>query len=154
MPLVDVNIRSVADPSEGLVKVGKHEFTLPEVPKWKYYKDGKLEFEGLYDYAGDFRSGFAPVKSSDKWGYINKYGRIAIPLLYESADEFSEGFAAVQIASKYGFVDKTGKLVIPPQFDKVVSPFRCGVSYVTKGNYEGYINTKGLFIWKVKRTGP
>ncbi|PSO79918.1 MAG: hypothetical protein BRC51_06045 [Cyanobacteria bacterium SW_12_48_29] len=31
-----------------------------------------------FDYAGEFSEGLAPIKISDKWGYIDKTGEMVI----------------------------------------------------------------------------
>lgn len=148
---IDPKISSVLEPSDGLVKLGKHQFVPPDVPNWKYYnREGKLEFEVPYDYAGDFKFGMAPVELNNKWGYMNRKGHIAIPAGFESADDFSEGLAAVKMGGRFGFIDKIGKFVIPPQFGDVKSPFRCGLAYVTSENLGGYINKKGEWVWRRK----
>jgi hypothetical protein len=56
-----------------------------------------------------------PVKKDNKWGYIDKTGRLIIPFQFDTADYFSEGLAAVGIGEKTGYIDKTGKFVVPPQ---------------------------------------
>lgn len=57
-----------------------------------------------------------PVEQDNKWGYIDKTGRLIIPFKFDGAGNFSEGLAAVEIKEKTGYIDKTGKFVIPPRF--------------------------------------
>jgi hypothetical protein len=57
-----------------------------------------------------------PVEKDNKWGYIDKTGRLIIPFKFDGAGNFSEGLAAVDIKEKTGYIDKTGKFVIPPRF--------------------------------------
>jgi hypothetical protein len=56
------------------------------------------------------------VEKDNKWGYIDKTGRLIIPFKFDGADDFSEGLAAVEIKEKTGYIDKTGKFLIPPRF--------------------------------------
>jgi hypothetical protein len=57
-----------------------------------------------------------PVEQDNKWGYIDKTGRLIIPCKFDSAGDFSEGLAAVEIKEKTGYIDETGKFVIQPRF--------------------------------------
>jgi hypothetical protein len=57
-----------------------------------------------------------PVEKDNKWGYIDKTGRLIIPFKFDGAGNFSEGLAAVSIKDKTGYIDKTGKFVISPRF--------------------------------------
>ena len=67
---------------------------------------------------GDFFEGLAAVKdANDKYGFINKTGKVVIPCKWRWARDFHEGLAAVVDANgKYGFINKTGKVVIPCQW--------------------------------------
>ncbi len=62
---------------------------------------------------------FAPVKSGDKWGYINEGGKFIIAPQYDFAFGFDNGLAVVEVGGKYGFIDEGGKYVINPRYDKV-----------------------------------
>jgi hypothetical protein len=57
-----------------------------------------------------------PVEQHNKWGYIDKTGRLIIPFTFDGAGNFSDGLAAVDMKEKTGYIDKTGKVVIPPRF--------------------------------------
>ena len=65
-----------------------------------------------------------PIKQLDKWGYIDRTGKVIVPPQYAAAGEFHQGRASVKVGDKFGFIDQTGKMVIPPQFDKVAKIFR------------------------------
>jgi len=58
------------------------------------------------------------IKQNDKYGYIDKTGRIVIAPQFQKADNFSNEFANVQVDGKWGYIDKSGKIVIRPQFDE------------------------------------
>ena len=61
----------------------------------------------------------AKVNIADKFGFIDKTGKLVIPAQFDDAEPFSKGLAVVKIKGKYGFIDKAGKLVIPAKFDEV-----------------------------------
>ena len=60
---------------------------------------------------------YAAVKIKDKWGFVDKDGKMVIQPTYEDARSFSDGYAAVCQAGKWGFIDMQGKMVISPQFE-------------------------------------
>lgn len=55
-----------------------------------------------------FNDGMAPVKVDDKWGFLNREGKLAIPAKYEKVTIFKSGFASVQRDGKFFVVDKSG----------------------------------------------
>ena len=69
--------------------------------------------------AGDcwlFSEGLAAVNIKNKWGYIDREGRVVIEPQYTYAFGFTEGLAAVEVDGKYGFIDKDGRMAIPPKY--------------------------------------
>ena len=56
---------------------------------------------------------------SDRYGYINRRGKIAIPAKYQAASSFSEGRAVVVLKGNVGVIDRKGRLVMH-------SAWRCG----------------------------
>jgi len=70
-----------------------------------------------------FSEGLAVVPVGDKWGYIDKTGRIVIKPQFDAAHPFTEGLALVEISPPYesgryysrrliiGYIDKTGKYI-------------------------------------------
>jgi hypothetical protein len=67
---------------------------------------------------------------NNKFGYIDRNGKIIIPAQFEEARKFSEGLATVKIGKKYGCIDTIGKLVIPARFDFVYE-FKNGLAEVS-----------------------
>lgn len=66
--------------------------------------------------ARDFSDGLAAVQQGDKWGFIDRAGRMVVKPQYEGANDFREGLAPVKQGGKWGFIDKAGNMVIRPQF--------------------------------------
>lgn len=98
-----------------------------------------------FDWANSFFEGMGLIKEADKWGYINKEGKIIIEPQFDIARNFSEGLALVGKDTKWGFINKEGKFVIKPQFDRAGS-FHEGLAEVSKGNKWGYINKNGKYV--------
>jgi hypothetical protein len=75
------------------------------------------------DYKGD---GLFAFESKDKFGYMDKTGKIIIQPEYlyihnnSVFPEFVNGFAAIRKDGKKGLVDKTGKVVIPFEYESIV----------------------------------
>lgn len=92
----------------------------------KYYyinkagKAGKFRF----DLADDFSEGLAAFmvvgqNGSEKFGYLNSKGTIAILPTYEQAESFNCGLAAVKRNGKWGFINNKGQIIIPLIYDAV-----------------------------------
>ena len=56
---------------------------------------GKSKITRTYDVADDFSDGLAPVQVGNRWGYINKEGKVAINPQFNDARGFSLGLAPV-----------------------------------------------------------
>ncbi len=50
-------------------------------------------------------------------GYLNQYGKVAIPAQFEFAQDFQGGLAQVSKQGKFGLIDVTGAFVLPPDYD-------------------------------------
>lgn len=88
-----------------------------------------------------------PVAQKNKWGYMDKTGKVIIPLQFEKADFFSEGLAPVKIDGKVGYINETGAMAISPLFDDGAE-FIDGIAAVKVGSRWGYIDRTGKFIWE------
>jgi hypothetical protein len=55
---------------------------------------------------------------NNKYGYLDKSGKIVIPFQYDDASNFKDGLAKVALNKKYGFIDITGKQVVPLKYDE------------------------------------
>lgn len=95
-----------------------------------------------YSDACPFTEGLAGVKQNDRWGYIDKAGKLVIPCEYEgvygnySPYAFSNGLAPVRRYGEWGYVDKTGN------YYDFVGDFSEGLAVVRSGKL-GYIDTLG-----------
>ncbi len=90
-----------------------------------------------------------PIEQHDRWGYIDRSGKIVIEPRFEFAGEFSEGLAVVQLDGKSGFIDTGGKIVIEPKYP-VARQFSEGLARVQVSGEAYSYNGKWGFI---DRTG-
>lgn len=72
---------------------------------------------GAYPKAS-FHEGLAAVRIGDKYGYIDKNGRVVIKPRFDYAQIFSEGLARIVVNHRSGYTDKTGHIIISPRFHK------------------------------------
>ncbi|MEN7793072.1 WG repeat-containing protein, partial [Clostridioides difficile] len=56
--------------------------------------------------------GLAGVKIGDKWGFIDKEGKIVINPIFNDLQPFKENLAFVMKDDKWGVIDKNGKVII------------------------------------------
>jgi hypothetical protein len=93
-----------------------------------------------------------PVKSNDKWGYINKKGEYVINPQFKEADFFRDGLAKVTGPDgKVGFIDEKGKYIIPTQY-KDATPFSNGLAFVVNdGGYPTCIDKDGKTVFTLKQ---
>jgi hypothetical protein len=92
-----------------------------------------------------FREGLAFIDVDNKFGFVDKTGKVVITPQFDFVMLFFEGFAAVKQDNKCGFIDKTGKIVINLQFDEV-SFFSEKKAAFKNGKQWGFIDAKGSYI--------
>lgn len=110
----------------------------------------------LWDSAGYFADGLAPVERDGLWGYIDTEGDIAIDPRYDYAWEFVDGYTVV----RYGDRETGQRLYINTEGD-LLNRARYGWAYVFDGPLAhiargpfstgefGYINRDGEVIWEM-----
>jgi hypothetical protein len=98
----------------------------------------------LFDGAGVFSEGLAPVRIGQSWGYIAESGRLLVPLRFDLAGPFSHGMAPVVEKQNWCVINRRGKTVIwlPPK-TSLVTPFWGGDAVVCIGQKWGMIDTNG-----------
>jgi len=97
---------------------------------------------------GDFSEGLSRWKFGDKYGFIDRSGKVVIKPRFDLTFHFSEGLAAVQIKKQWGYVDKKGKMIIKLKALSNAEDFHHGLAFVTTedGRY-GYVDTYGNYVW-------
>lgn len=102
-----------------------------------------------------FSEGLAPVLSFNKFGFMDRAGKVVIEPLFRETSGFSEGLAAVKIIGSdgqyvWGYVDRAGGFAIAPQF-KQAHPFAGGLAQVTTADgVKQLIDATGKVIWRLR----
>lgn len=103
-----------------------------------------------FDDAKNFSEGMAPVRLGEKWGYIDKSGRVRITPQFDEAWPFSGGIARVRqggLTGLFGYIDTQGRYVVPPRF-KYADDFAEGLAAV--GDME-YVDEPGNLYYIDRR---
>jgi hypothetical protein len=116
-----------------------------------------LEIALLYDGAGEFSEGLAPVRRKGSWGYINEKGVTAIDFLFESISEagaygFSNGLAPAKQNGFCGIINRRGETVVAFEFEDIL-PGKDGKFVGKKGSAWGLI-TVNREIVEAESTSP
>lgn len=93
-----------------------------------------------------------PVRSGEKWGYINQKGEYAINPQFKDAEFFYDGIAMVKsLAGKVGYISKEGKYIIPAKYKEGIS-FSEGLTFVVSdGGFPTCIDKTGKILFQLKQ---
>jgi len=105
-----------------------------EAHGFKNAETGEIVIEAKYDFTRGFIGDLADVKLNNKWGYIDKTGKVVVPIIYDQvwqrdgiviamlADIVRDKIGMVKEYSnvKYGIIDtNSGDEFVPLQYDEV-----------------------------------
>jgi hypothetical protein len=89
-------------------------------------------------------------EDGERWGFIDKTGKIKIEPNYANVGFFSEDMCSVANEhSKWGFINKSGVIIIDYQFDNV-SAFEGGTAKVLANGKWGVITKDGKYLIQPK----
>ena len=70
------------------------------------------------------------------YGFIDNWGKIAIPFKYDNFCGFCRGLVAVEQNGKWGFIDKLDIIVVPFNYDRI----QCSDVFILgEQNYKTFI---------------
>ncbi len=69
-----------------------------------------IEFQCILKYS----YGLAAFKISNKWGFIDKKGKVIVEPIYQDAQTFEHGYASVKINGCWGAINTDGDMVVEP----------------------------------------
>jgi len=112
---------------------GEIKFTLTNAEEVKIFSDGLAGFKEINK------------TGEEKWGFVDKKGKIKINAQFSNVGSFVDGKCPVSnVDGKWGYIDEEGKLVINHQFDNAESFFN-GSATVKSGGKAGVIDASGKF---------
>lgn len=103
---------------------------------------GVPEVPAMYDYAGLFNNGVAPVLKNERFGFVDKNNDLVIPFKYEDALDFDQGRCIVENEGRLGLIDRTGKYILPTEYEEI-GPMSNGLFYAAKDGKYGYFDKFG-----------
>lgn len=116
--------------------------------------NGKEITAPIFDNINKFSNGLSLVKIKEKYGFINKYGKIIIPIIYDFVRDFSEKHAVFgkfdkNQKLKYGVIDILGNISIEPKYDEIMD-FSEALAGYKKGEKWGFLNSSGKEVIQSK----
>jgi len=94
-----------------------------------------VKINGEYDYSDrDFSGGYLAVQKDDKFGVIDKTGKLILNYKLAFIGKFSESLAPAKKDSLYGYIDIKGNWVIKPRYNGAEA-FHHGLAAVSKGPF-------------------
>ncbi len=115
---------------------------------------GKKLVKPIFDNIWNLRRRPANLRVSNRWGYIDKSGKLVIDTPLSFAPEFSSGLIPVEINGKWGYANTQGEMVVKAEFYRTW-PFRNGLGEVwvspNPNTTVGYIDKTGKYVWSPKR---
>lgn len=114
-------------------KKGEVKFILKDAEDVRIFKNGLAAFSKV-------------DSTQNKWGFVNKDGKVVINTQFNEASNFNESKCAIKNKdNKWGFIDEDGKIIINCQFDSAYD-FENKTAVVYLKDKAGVIDENGKFI--------
>ena len=121
-------------PPSAINNKGEIKFTFQDAEKVKNFSEDLAAFSTI-------------DSSGEKWGFVNKEGKVVINPQFKTTGRFSESRCAVENnEGKWGFIDKDGKIMINYQFNKIGERFIKNKAVVYLEEKAGVIDESGKFV--------
>lgn len=139
---------------EGLCRVAQRDSSTQRM-QWGYINtDGAVTIPFRYLETKDFYEGWAAVKDSVGWHFIDKEGKEQLRLhkAIKDVGNFHSDLAWVKAGSRYGFINRDGKFVLKPKYSKV-SDFTHEVALVVHKGAAMVVDKQGQIVVEAGRYG-
>ncbi len=94
-----------------------------------------MKIGGEYDFSEkNFSNGYVAVQKEDKFGLMDKTGKLVLDYTFAFIGKFSEGLAPAKMDSLYGYIDIKGNWIIKPKYNGA-EMFSHGLAAVSKGPF-------------------
>lgn len=135
-PKVDVVVPAV-------ISVTPTNSVIKKDPSAKVASEFSKAMPLTYSFTGNYEEGYAMVRQGDKYGFIDKGGKVVIPLIYEKTGSFvTNSYVAAKLNGKWGFVDMANKTIVPFIYDEALFFFENRAAVKLNGSW-GYVDNKG-----------
>lgn len=108
----------------------------------RIYFLGLIVFLGCYDGLSQSSGQLFRIVEEDRFGFIDKTGKIVIPPKFRFAGDFYENVAVARLDSGFGFINRKGEFIIKPVYD-YAKDFYDGVAIVIKDSKSYFLDKKG-----------
>lgn len=95
--------------------------------------------------------GYMTVKKGDKYGVVDKNGKVIIKPQYDDLGTFYNGMARVILKDKIGYINLKNNLVIPAEYEVIddwYNSFALGTAIIKKDGKYGIITKTGKYAAK------
>ena len=144
-------VAAIALNNKSVMKWGFVDRTGKEIvhPIYDYYIPFFEDVEDFGIYSMYFRvpffsDGIAVLRYDNKWGGVNKQGKVVIPFKYKNQFLFIEGKAKIELNNKYGCIDTNNKMILPLEYQDITI-IKNGI-IVKKNNKYGLVDETGNTI--------
>lgn len=125
-----------------------------------YNRENHESWQTNYNYYYHFSEGMGVIRKYEKYGFVDKTGKIVIAPIFDDVRPFAGGLAAVEKNERWGYIDKTGRIVIPIKYTNAYD-FSDGMALISEplkhsaddtlfveddDKRWGYIDPKGKFV--------
>ena len=98
----------------------------------------------IYDELDLYSEGLSAAKIKEKYGFLDRKGKVVIPFMFDEADGFNAlGLALVKKKSKYGLINKKGVTIVPFDFQEIVFLESVKLVAVCKNNKWAFYSISG-----------
>lgn len=161
MPIQKVNnIPSIQNKRETFIK-----WRQSQKEKYAIYDEDGLNTKFIYDEVGSYKDGLMAVKKGNKWGYVDKNGKVIIPIKYDASWNYhntypywfdvdykdycysaSDSYVVLKDGSKWLMSDAEGNIVIPTGIFEKILPVYNNQCWVKQDDKWGVISLDSKIV--------
>lgn len=99
-----------------------------------------------------------PFRQNNKWGYLDKNGKILISPQYEQVTDFQKNMAGAKVEGNWGIINFSGKWLTSPRFNEININEHGAIATISDSSYIFDINGQFLHasayraIWKTEKS--
>jgi hypothetical protein len=110
-----------------------------------FYHTERIETK--FQDAKRFSENTAPVKVSDKYGFIDQEGHFIIEAQYDDAEPFTNGFAKIKVEKSWGIINVNNDIILEPIYDSI-NPYGLNYYLIETNGKKGLCDKNFDFIFE------